>query len=201
MDKNLLTGLVIGLLGGVIVGYALGSSHAEPPPSPAPMAAGAPFAGAPAGVAPQAPSQGDYPQRIAMAEQIVLKDAKNVQAWIALGNDYFDTHQQQKAIDSYQRALELAPGNPDVLTDQGVMYRELGQFDKAIANFEKANKLSPQHVQSLYNLGVVFAFDKKQIDKAVQAWTKVVEIAPASEQATQARQALAQLKQQGAAAR
>ena len=46
------------------------------------------------------------------------------------------------------------------------MYRDIGQFDKAIANFEKANQVDPKHVQSLFNLGVVYAHDLKQPKKA-----------------------------------
>ena len=129
------------------------------------------------------------------AEQIVRQDPKNVGAWIQLGNDYFDTQQRQRAIDAYARALELQPNNPDVITDQGVMYRELGAHDKAIANFKKANELDPKHIQSLYNLGVVYAHDLKDADKAAQAWRRVIDVAPGSPQAAQALQGLAELQQ------
>jgi len=80
-----------------------------------------------------------------------------------------------------------------VLTDQGIMYRETGAFDRAIANFEKANRLEPTHVQSLFNLGVVYAYDLKRTDKALEAFRRVVEVAPTSPQAAQARQAMAAL--------
>jgi uncharacterized protein HemY len=129
-------------------------------------------------------------QRIAIAEQLVKKDPKNAQAWIQLGNDYFDTHQAQKSVDAYAKALALKPDDPDVLTDQGVMYRELGKYDQAVANFEKASKLNPSHVQSLFNAGVVYAYDLKQPQKAAPYWNKVIQIAPGSPQAIQARQNL-----------
>jgi tetratricopeptide (TPR) repeat protein len=73
------------------------------------------------------------------------------------------------------------------------MYRENGEFDKAIANFEKANKVEPSHVQSLFNLGVVYANDKKDAKKAVEAWKKVIQLAPGSPQATQAKDGIAEL--------
>lgn len=165
-----------------------------PPPPPPPGGMGA----APA--LPMPPAGGlDVQRRIAGEEQLVAQDPKNAQAWIALGNDYFDTKQRQKAVDAYARALELKPNDPDVLTDQGVMYRELGAFDKAVANFKQANQLDPRHVQSVYNLGVVYAFDLKDRDQALAAWRRVVEIAPSSPQAVQAQQAMADLKSAPAA--
>jgi cytochrome c-type biogenesis protein CcmH/NrfG len=133
-------------------------------------------------------------QQIATAEAIVTKDPKNVQAWVTLGNMYFDTHQPQKAVDAYARALVLRPDDPDVLTDQGVMYRELGQLDSALANFQKANRVAPNHLQSLYNLGVVYAFDRKDVPAAERIWGKLIQLAPQSEQAAQAKQALDHLK-------
>jgi hypothetical protein len=136
----------------------LGGAPTLPPPGMPPGAmppsmppgGGMPMTGAP-GVPP------GVEQRIAIAKQLVAQNPKDVQAWISLGNDYFDSHQAQAAIDAYTNALAIDPKNPDVLTDQGVMYRELGQYDKAVANFLKANQLAPAHMQSLFNAGVVDA--------------------------------------------
>lgn len=136
---------------------------------------------------------------IAAAQQILARDPKNVRAWIDLGNEYFDSHQAQKAVDAYARALELDPKNPDVLTDQGVMYRDLGAHDKALANFKKASQIDPHHLQSLYNMGVVYAYDLKDAKRATEAWNRVIEIGPASPQAAQARKLIDELKQQPAA--
>jgi tetratricopeptide (TPR) repeat protein len=77
------------------------------------------------------------------------------------------------------------------------MYRDLGQFDRAIANFQKANQVDPKHVQSLYNIGVVYLNDLKQPKKAIEAWNKVIQAAPQSEQAAQARAGIDQAKKAG----
>ncbi len=186
MNRNMLIGLAVGLVLGGVIGYQAGSSG-QRSPSPAGVT------GALTQMPP--PAAGDnYQARIVTLQQAVARDPKNVQAWTQLGNDYYDTRQQQKAIDAYAHALELDPKNPNILTDQGVMYRDLGQFDKAIANFQKANRADPKHVQSLYNLGVVYSSDLKQPEKAAPAWKKVIEIAPDSSQAAQARTALAEIK-------
>ena len=198
MTRDMIIGIVIGLLAGLFVGYQIGSSGASRAAPVAAMPAMPP--GMPAGQ-PQGmpPGMGGAPnpeiqQQIATLQSVVARDPKNFEAWVQLGNDFFDTRQPQKAIEAYGRALELKPNDPNVLTDQGVMYRELGQFDKAIANFTRASKADPSHVQSLFNLGVVYASDLKQPQKATEAWNKVIQIAPSSPQAAQAKQGIADLK-------
>jgi tetratricopeptide (TPR) repeat protein len=124
-----------------------------------------------------------------------VTDPVNAKAWIAIGNRYFDLHQRQKAIEAYNKALQLDPNNPDILTDQGVMYREIGAFDHAIANFEKANTIDPRHLTSLLDLGVLYAQDLKDEDKAIKAWTRLIRIAPTSIQAARAQAYIDQLKQ------
>jgi cytochrome c-type biogenesis protein CcmH/NrfG len=136
----------------------------------------------------------EYKERIAANQKIVDADPRNLQAWIALGNDYFDLQQAQSSVEAYAKALALKPDNPDVLTDQGVMYRQLGAIDKAIADFQKAGRINPRHLQSWFNLGIVYAQDKKDNAAAAKAWNKVIEIDPSSPQAAQARQFIAAAK-------
>jgi cytochrome c-type biogenesis protein CcmH/NrfG len=153
----------------------------------------------PGGAPPAASANDNFQARIVQMQQVVARDPKNADAWIQLGNDYFDTRQPQKAIEAYSRALELRPNDPNVLTDQGVMYRETGQFQKAIANFVKASEADPKHVQSLFNAGVVYLNDLKQPKKAIDLWNKVIQVAPQSEQAAQSRAAIEEAKKVGGA--
>jgi cytochrome c-type biogenesis protein CcmH/NrfG len=155
--------LIVGLLGGYLVFSISNAGKAQQAATAIPAGSGSPT---------------DYTQRIAQAEKVVAQDPKNLNAWISLGNDYFDTEQHQKAINAYTKALEIEPNNPNVLTDQGVMYRKVGWYDKALANFEKANKIDPKHLQSLFNAGVVYAVDLKDHVKARPYWKKIMEIDP-----------------------
>jgi tetratricopeptide (TPR) repeat protein len=174
--------LVVGVLGGIIV-TKMGSKNQL----------NAPAGG---GVSMGAGSPGDYQRRIAEAEKIVAQDPKNLQAWKQLGNDYFDTNQPQKAVQAYAKALELNPRDPDILTDQGIMYKNIGWYDKALQNFQKAQEIDPKHVQSLYNLGIVYAENLKQPENAIKAWNRIVEMDPTSPTATQVKGYIEQMKAQ-----
>ena len=206
MNRNIMLALAGGIAAGLFLGYFFFSGDSKDGAGPLVAASTAPIMPAPSlgggmpGAAPGAmPGAGALPSaevqaRIARIEAAVLTDPKNHDAWVALGNDYFDSRQYQKAVGAYGKALALKPDDPNVLTDQGVMYRDLGQFDQALANFHKANKLQPTHLASLLNIGVVYATDLHKPDEAAKSWNKLIATAPNSEQAAQARQMLSQLK-------
>ena len=164
--------LIVGLLGGFLV-FSISTAGKNQQSTPAiPAGAGSPT---------------DYTSRITQAEKIVAQDPKNINAWLSLGNDYFDTEQAQKAIHAYGKVLEIEPNNPNVLTDQGVMYRKVGWYDKALVNFEKAQQLDPKHLQSLFNSGIVYAVDMKDHVKARPYWKKILDIDPNSPTAMQVK--------------
>lgn len=162
--------LIVGLLGGFLVFSISTVGKNQQAPVAIPSGSGSPT---------------DYATRIAEAEKIVAKEPRNLNAWLSLGNDYFDTEQAQKAIHAYGKVLEIEPNNPNVLTDQGVMYRKVGWYDKALENFEKAQKLDPNHLQSLYNMGVVYAVDLKQPEKSGPIWKRYLQMDPNSPTAMQ----------------
>lgn len=136
----------------------------------------------------------NYQQQIGMLEGIVAKEPANRNAWVQLGHNYFDSDQLMKAIEAYDKALALDANDPNVLTDQGVMYRRLGWFEKAINNFEQAYRLNSNHQQSLYNLGIVYRYDLQDFPMAIEAWEKYLAINPGGAGAAQVRSELEFLK-------
>ena len=162
--------LVVGVLGGYLI-FSISNAGKAQQQMPA--------------ITPGAGSPTDYTRRITEAEKLVAQDPKNLQAWISLGNDYFDTDQPQKSVDAYSKALELDSRNVNVLTDQGVMYRRLGWFDKALVNFEKAHNLDPNHLQSLFNICIVHLTDMKDKDKAAPYIARYLKLDPNSPNAAQ----------------
>ncbi len=160
--------LVVGALGGMIYSNTQKKSSTVNPPTTAEPAV-------------------DYQQKVKILEEIVGKEPDNRSAWVQLGHNYFDSNQPMKAIEAYDKALAMDGNDPDVLTDQGVMFRRIGWYEKAIENFNKANQLNPKHLQSLYNLGLVYRDDLMDKEKAKEAWTKYLEVAPPGQNAERVR--------------
>ena len=120
----------------------------------------------------------DNGARLRELEEEVRKNPQHLHAWIQLGNQYFDDHKPREAIRAYERALSIQRDNPDVLTDMGIMYRQLGEFERAAEKFTQAGKIHPRHEQSRFNLGVVLFFDLHRKDEARKAWRALLEINP-----------------------
>ena len=129
----------------------------------------------------------DTQKELQLLKEILETEPENRNAWIQLGNKYFDTEQPMEAIEAYDKALAIDGNDPNVLTDQGIMYRRIGWFNKALKNFSEANKLDPKHPQSLLNLGIVYRFDLEENKKAKEAWLKYLEIDSTSSTAERVR--------------
>jgi len=106
-------------------------------------------------------------------------------AWTELGNAYFDTDMPREAIEAYNRSLALKPDNVDVLNDQGAMFRQTGDITQALKNFERAFTLDQRNLESLYNMGYMYAFDLHNIERALEVWQHYLKLDHSSETARQ----------------
>jgi YaiO family outer membrane protein len=74
---------------------------------------------------------------------IVLEDPRNVDALVGVGVTLLEQDQVDAAIDFLERAEQIAPQNPNVVTALGGAYRRAGQTDRSLVYFERAVALSP----------------------------------------------------------
>lgn len=110
---------------------------------------------------------------LADLQAAVAKDPRNGDLLVHLGNAAYDAGDWRLAVDSYERAITLKGDDPNVLTDLGVSYRNLGDPDKALARFDRALKVSPGHWQALFNKTVVLGIDKGETKKAKELLAKL----------------------------
>jgi cytochrome c-type biogenesis protein CcmH/NrfG len=111
--------------------------------------------------------------------QAVLKEnPDNAQAWVKLGNAFFDLDRFEDAIDAYEKSLSLEPNHPHVLTDLGVMYRRNNEPEKALDAFSRAVAVQPDFEIAWFNKGVVYMHDLNDIPKAIEAWQELVKVNP-----------------------
>lgn len=77
-------------------------------------------------------------------------------------NRHFDSKKWKEARDAYVEYLKSEPENVNAMTDLGICYRELGEFEGALREFDRALALDPEHWQTLYNKIVLIGFDLKR---------------------------------------
>ena len=185
---------IAGVFFGLIAGWIIGSQQATPVPggAAAPAQASAP-AQAGGGAPPTRAAVLDETQVKAL-KSVAEREPSNAQARTQLGNLYFDAERYEDAISWYAESLKRDPKDVNVSTDLGVCYYYTNQPDKALAQFEQSLKLDPKHAKTLLNVGIVRAFGKQDLDGAAKVWQQVIDIAPNSEEARMATQALQGLR-------
>lgn len=191
MTKDNLLFAVFGLVLGFVTAWFMYEkiTARQPPrlvPGQTPPAAAN---GAPAGTMPGLGGSSGVPldlSKLEALQQQLDQNPDNPDVILALAHETYDIAQQvpnpagsrplwQQARDLYARYVELRPSDPNlpnVLSDLGVSYQELGQYDQALEIFRQVRGMAPDHWQSLFNQVVVLAFNKKDFDEA----KKVLEV-------------------------
>jgi len=182
MKRENLAFLVAGLAFGVLIGFgSYHAVHSTPTLDDAP-----PTVSAPSPQGPMAPTQTGGPNaaggapmvaRVNELKRMLQEKPDDPQVLLALANLHYDAAMWEQAAGYYERVAQIEP-NADMLTDLGVCYRGLRQFDKAIETFARANEQDPTHWQSLYNTVIVAGFDTDRIEIARQALASMEAIEP-----------------------
>jgi tetratricopeptide (TPR) repeat protein len=177
---------VAGVFFGILVGWISGSQQDAAPrtPPPAQQTTQRP---APQGQSTAAPLD---ESRAAALKQTADRDARDARTRIELANLYYDAERFDDAARWYEDALKIEPRNVSASTDLGISYYYMNQPDRALAQFDRSLAIDPRHAKTLLNIGIVRAYGKDDLQGAVTAWQRVVELAPDTPEGRVARQAL-----------
>lgn len=120
-------------------------------------------------------------------------DPKNIEANTGIGNLMFDSGKWDKAIEHYTVVLDKEPANADVRVDRAIAYHSLGQNDKALTDMKRVTKEKPDHKNAWLNLGVVAGAmgDRKT---NIEAWERYLKLEGSGPHSDAIRGELAKLK-------
>jgi Flp pilus assembly protein TadD len=182
----LIGGLAFGFLFGYLAGdWAHQRSHGAPP-----AATGEARQAAPQGAQSGGGSSAPMLQEIASLRRVIEQQPDNLQALTRLANLYHDAQMWNEAIGFYERALEVSPGDPNLMTDMGICFQGLQQFERALELFRTAHASHPDHWQSLYNTAVVSGLRMGRFDDAYAALDRLQQFEPARPYLEQLRRAI-----------
>ncbi len=168
--------LIVGLMIGLAVGYALAELQPVPPAralingmdEAQGQTGGMPPGHPPVSTGTQAQAKDSaFAQEVHDLEGLLTKDPKNFDALRQLGNLYYDHSEWADAAAWYERARTIKPDDANLLTDLAVAYRNQHEPEKALTLLDHALKVDPSHWQALYNKVVVLNFDLHRHQEAV----------------------------------
>jgi len=185
MHRNPWFTLILGLIVGITIGYVLAERQAVPPAKAIrlglnPQVAAQQGEELPDGHPPVDGASGADAQRLrqqaAEIEGLLAANPDDAGLMAAMGNIYFDASRWPDARDWYEKALQSSSGDPNILTDLAVVYRNLGEFERTIELLDQAIAINSGHWQAWYNKVVVYQFDLHQHDDAAEALKTLQEL-------------------------
>ena len=95
----------------------------------------------------------------------------------AEGDKYYDNEEYDKALESYNKILDIDPNNAEAYYNKGYTYYMLNQNDEALKDFDKAIKLDPDYANTYNGKGDVF-YELEQYDEALINYDKAIALDP-----------------------
>jgi protein O-mannosyl-transferase len=119
----------------------------------------------------------DWRDPVRFYEKNISLGGKSARVYTNLGMGYSDQKQYERAIDSYNKAIELEREIFPPWYNLGNVYRDLGDFEKAIENYEKSIEINDQFPPVYMNIAMIHVQEKKN-EKAIDVLKKALEINP-----------------------
>ena len=91
-----------------------------------------------------------------------------------LGIIYEELNETQKAIDCYERVINIDPLFIHPYNNLGLIFRKLGQQEKAIKYFNKIIEINPNYSKGYNNLGTIFV-DQGKYKEAVENYVAALD--------------------------
>ncbi len=109
------------------------------------------------------------------AQDALRLDDRLPEAHITLGSILTAAHKPNRAIERFQRALELNPRNGEAFEGLAQAYDELGRFDEALATHHQAVQLRNSDWRAHHQLGAFF-FKHRMYGQAVESFRRVTRL-------------------------
>jgi tetratricopeptide (TPR) repeat protein len=116
-------------------------------------------------------------KRLRILEQLTTKYPKEKQGHLLLGNYYSYWSSSDRAIDEYNKALELDPNYRLVLCKLAYVYSNISDYPNALEYFKRYAAISPGHADPFDAMGD-FYFGMGQLDKAIAQYKEALSVKP-----------------------
>ncbi len=98
----------------------------------------------------------------------------NYGEYILRGNAYQLMDQTDKAVEDFDKAIQMEPDNIDAYLMRGCAYKDTGQNDRFIKDFNKVIQLNPNHIDAYFDTICVLSI-KNNIEEACKWLKKIID--------------------------
>ncbi|NQE05854.1 Photosystem I assembly protein Ycf3 [ANME-1 cluster archaeon GoMg1] len=115
-----------------------------------------------------------------IAEDKSIKEEARENLAVTYNNQGFAYHelkQYERAIEDFNKAIELNPNLAVAYNNRGFAYHELKQYERAIEDHNKAIELNPNLSMAYNNRGIVYG-ELEQHERAIEDYNKAIEVNP-----------------------
>jgi PGF-CTERM protein len=104
-----------------------------------------------------------------------IVSAETAEEWNEKGISFAKSDEYEKAIECFDKAIELDPNYANAYNNRGLTYYHLKQYERAIEDYNKAIELNPNGADAYYNRELARSKLKEQ--KGVPGFEAVFAIA------------------------
>lgn len=120
---------------------------------------------------------GDTVKGVRNFQKAIDVDQENFEAHLQLGILY-TSKKNDLAIDYFNNALNIMPGNVDVMYFLAMHYQETERFEKAIQTYNSILDVDPGFFIAFYNLGYINLIHTNNFPEAIEYFSKAIDIKP-----------------------
>jgi tetratricopeptide (TPR) repeat protein len=127
---------------------------------------------------PPATQKEEAPPKSIGVEQVGGKDhalASDVLYHFNLGVTFYNQKDFSKAIQAYQKVIELDPAYVEAYNNLGIIYQMIGDVDKAFGAYQKSTEINPKYEKGYNNLGILLLL-RGRYEEALEAFQKALAI-------------------------
>ena len=125
---------------------------------------------------------GDFPAALQLIDRLVDTYPAMAALHLKRGAIRWSNKQFHQAIESFDQASRLEPGNADAFFCKATAHQSLGQDAQALADYERTLAIHPRHVQALNNKAVLLR-EAGRVREAITAYEKAIGADPNCSQA------------------
>ncbi|MFA6990272.1 MAG: tetratricopeptide repeat protein [Candidatus Gastranaerophilaceae bacterium] len=122
--------------------------------------------------------KGNFEAAITSYETAAMLDPENYDAYLSLGEIYYQIGDIDLAIQNYCEALKINGSDSKTYCCLGIALWEKDCVEESIIAFEKSICTDPQNASAYNNLGLAYLDGTGEIDKAIDAFKSALKVNP-----------------------